>query len=78
LRNNGYKTLIAIPCYNESHTIGSVVLKAKRFAKDVIVIDDGSSDDTATVAKYAGAKVIIHKKNQGYQNNCDNKCYLMK
>ena len=60
------KTLVAIPCYNEEATIGSVVLKARKFADEVIVIDDGSTDNTATVAEYAGATVLRHGGNKGY------------
>jgi glycosyltransferase involved in cell wall biosynthesis len=60
------RTLAAIPCYNEEHTIGSTVLKAKRFVDEVLVIDDGSSDATATVAEYAGAIVVKNGKNKGY------------
>jgi len=60
------KILAAIPCYNEEATIGSVVLKAKRHVDEVLVIDDGSVDDTARVAEEAGAKVIKHGGNRGY------------
>ena len=58
-------TLAIIPCYNEEHTIGSVILKTKRHVKEVLVIDDGSSDETSRIAKEAGAKVIIHPVNKG-------------
>lgn len=58
-------TLVIIPCYNEATTIGSIVLKVKNYVDKVLVIDDGSSDDTAKIAKAAGANVILHKKNYG-------------
>ena len=57
--------LAVIPCYNEEATIGSVVLKAKRHVGKVLVVDDGSSDDTARIAKEAGATVVSHKTNWG-------------
>src|SRR4030042_3949252 len=56
----------AIPCFNEEHCIGSVVLKTKKFVNSVIVIDDGSTDATAEVAAEAGATVCRHGKNRGY------------
>ncbi|MFA5102299.1 MAG: glycosyltransferase family 2 protein [Candidatus Thermoplasmatota archaeon] len=59
------RTLAVIPCCNEEATIGSVVLKTKRFVNEVLVIDDGSSDETKRIAKEAGANVISHKKNRG-------------
>ena len=59
------KVLAAIPCYNEEATIGSIVLKAKRHVDEVLVIDDGSIDETAKVAEEAGAAVIKHKENKG-------------
>ncbi len=59
------KILAAIPCFNEEATIGSVVIKAKRYVDEVVVIDDGSVDDTARIASEAGAKVIKHKENRG-------------
>lgn len=54
-----------VPAYNEERFIGSVVLKAALFAQAVVVVDDGSSDATATVARAAGAIVIRHAVNQG-------------
>jgi len=59
-------TLVAIPCFNEESTIGSVVLKAKQYVDEVLVIDDGSNDNTARVAEYAGATVLRHGGNHGY------------
>jgi len=58
-------TIAVIPCYNEEATIGSVVLKAKHHVDEVLVVDDGSTDDTAKIAKEAGATVISHKRNRG-------------
>ena len=58
--------LAAIPAFNEQKTIGSVVLTAQRYATKVIVIDDGSEDETAWVAERAGATVIRHPTNRGY------------
>jgi len=60
------KIIVAIPAYNEGPTIGSVVLKARQFAGEVVVIDDGSTDDTAETAALAGAHVIHHQFNLGY------------
>jgi glycosyltransferase involved in cell wall biosynthesis len=60
------RVLAVIPCFNEEATIGSVVLKAKRHVDEVVVIDDGSTDKTAKIAKYAGATVIAHNENKGY------------
>lgn len=60
------RTLAAIPCYNEAKTIGSVVLKAKQYVDEVVVIDDGCTDDTVNVAEIAGATVLRHGGNKGY------------
>jgi len=59
------KVIAAIPCFNEERFIGSVVLKARSYVGQVLVIDDGSIDNTALVAEKAGATVIRHHSNQG-------------
>lgn len=57
--------IAAIPAYNEEHYIGSVVLKARQYVDEVIVVDDGSTDQTANVARLAGATVVRHPENKG-------------
>jgi glycosyltransferase involved in cell wall biosynthesis len=54
-----------LPAYNEELVIGSVVLRTKQYVNRVIVVDDGSSDRTAEVAKLAGAEVIHLEHNTG-------------
>lgn len=56
---------IAIPAYNEERFIGSVVIQARRYTPDVVVIDDGSHDATSHIAEEAGATVIRHQRNGG-------------
>ncbi|MBO9309939.1 MAG: glycosyltransferase family 2 protein, partial [Chloroflexi bacterium] len=50
--------IAVIPAFNEDRFIASVVLKARRYVDRVIVVDDGSQDETAWVAEAAGAEVI--------------------
>ena len=58
---------IVIPAYNEAASIGAVVseLLATASWHEVIVVDDGSSDDTGARAAAAGARVIRHPYNKG-------------
>ena len=59
------KVVVAIPCFNEERFVGRVVTEAKKLVGQVIVVDDGSSDDTAKVAEAAGALVVRHSTNRG-------------
>jgi glycosyltransferase involved in cell wall biosynthesis len=57
--------LAVIPAHDEDRFLASVILKARRFVDLVLVIDDGSTDETAWLAETAGAKVIRQPQNQG-------------
>lgn len=63
--SNGHKIIAALPSYNEEKYIGTLVLKARQYAGEVIVVDDGSHDQTSKIAVLAGATVIRHDQNQG-------------
>jgi glycosyltransferase involved in cell wall biosynthesis len=54
-----------IPAFQEATRIAHVVTDAMQYVSQVIVVDDGSSDDTSTVAAKAGATVIRHLENSG-------------
>lgn len=58
--------MAGLPAYNEANSVGSIVLLAKQYADRVVVVDDGSTDNTAVVAELAGATVIRHEKQGGY------------
>jgi len=64
-KRQNIKVLAGIPAYNEAGYIGSIVLQAKQYVDEVIVVDDGSRDNTARIAELAGARVIRHDKNRG-------------
>lgn len=60
------KIIAGMPAFNEEKYIGTLVLNTRQYVDEVIVIDDGSSDNTAKIARLAGAEVIQHEKNKGY------------
>jgi len=62
----GGKIIICIPAFNEGKTISDIVNKSKKYANEVIVYDDGSTDDTYEVTKSTGATVIRNPENKGY------------
>jgi dolichol-phosphate mannosyltransferase len=57
--------LVAIPCYNEADFIADVVNQSRSHADHVVVVDDGSTDDTTQAAQAAGALVVRHPTNMG-------------
>jgi glycosyltransferase involved in cell wall biosynthesis len=64
-RHPGDQTFAVVPAYDEGRCIGSVVLRVKPYVDRVLVVDDGSSDDTAKIAEAAGATVLRHEQNRG-------------
>ena len=64
---NTMRVSVVIPCYNEAQTIGDIVRKIRSLSSDfeILVIDDGSSDNTADKASHAGATVYRHPYNIG-------------
>lgn len=66
MTNAARQPIIAvIAAFNEDRFIGSVVLKTLHYVDHVIVVDDGSQDNTAQIAREAGATVIEHAANKG-------------
>ena len=59
------KVCVLIPAYNEAKHVGAVVREVLEYCPDVVVIDDGSPDETDRVAAEAGATVLEHVHNQG-------------
>jgi glycosyltransferase involved in cell wall biosynthesis len=59
--------LAVVPAYNEAATVGGVIRSIREHAPDfdILVIDDGSTDDTAGVAEASGARVLRHPFNLG-------------
>ena len=57
---------MVIPAFNEAATIGSVIASVHNHNFDVVVVDDGSTDETAVIARAAGAVVVSHGQNLGY------------
>ena len=60
------RALLIIPAFNEAGAIAGVVQNVRQhFSGDVLVIDDGSEDDTSALARAAGARVVRHPCNLG-------------
>jgi len=56
---------VIIPVYNEENNIVDVIKKVREYTPNIIVVDDGSEDNTAKKAKEAGAVVLKHIINMG-------------
>jgi glycosyltransferase involved in cell wall biosynthesis len=65
---------VIIPACNEQRHIGPVITAAKRFAGNVVVVDDGSRDRTSEIAKSKGAVVLRHVINLGKGNALKTGC----
>lgn len=59
------KPCVIIPAFNESKAIREIIIKVRKLGLGVLVVDDGSTDNTAEIAVSAGATVIKNKVNKG-------------
>ena len=69
------KVMVIMPAYNAAGTLKKTFNDlGKKFKKNVILVDDGSSDATVKVAQSLGIKTIVHPQNRGYGGN-QKTCY---
>ena len=57
--------VVCIPAYNEEKSIAKLIVDLKKYSNKIIVVDDGSSDYTAKIARELGAIILQHEKNLG-------------
>ena len=57
--------VVGIPAFNEEESIAKVIVGARSFADEIIVVDDGSTDATPMIAEALGVTLIRHKANLG-------------
>jgi dolichol-phosphate mannosyltransferase len=61
------RTLVAIPIYNEEKTLPAVLRQVRRYASDILVVDDGSTDGSSRLLRAeSGISLIRHPDNRGY------------
>jgi dolichol-phosphate mannosyltransferase len=66
-RRPAERVLVALPVFNEIRSVADVLRAVQRYASDILVVNDGSSDGTGDVlGRYAGVRLIRHPVNLGY------------
>jgi len=61
---NGKKITVVIPCRNEEKIIAQTIKNVPDYVDEIIVVDNGSTDNTVAAAKAAGARVLTDKRTQ--------------
>jgi glycosyltransferase involved in cell wall biosynthesis len=60
------RILVAVPVYNEQKSVVRVLQEIRRYADNILALDDGSTDDTPTLLAKLPVDVVRHAKNVGY------------
>jgi len=71
---HGKRIAVVLPAYNAARTLEATVRDLPDVVDDRILVDDGSSDETAQVAKRLGLSTFVHDRNYGYGRN-QTTCY---
>lgn len=70
-----HKVIAVLPAYNAARTLAATIADfPPGCVDDILLVDDGSSDDTVALARNMGLSVIVHEKNKGYGGN-QKTCY---
>src|SRR5215468_11635830 len=65
MENLRSQTAAVIPAYQDEKHIGDIARRTRERLDHILVVDDGSTDQTAQRAREAGAEVVVHDQNQG-------------
>lgn len=69
------KIIVVMPALNAAQTLEKTVQDIPRdLVSEIILVDDGSTDNTVDLARSLGLQVIVHSRNQGY-GACQKSCY---
>jgi len=60
------RILLGIPVFNEERYLPTVLARVRRFARDILVVDDGSTDRTPALLAEHPVDVVRHRENRGY------------
>lgn len=71
---DGSKLVLVMPAYNAEATLVRTVAEVPKIVDQIIVVDDGSTDRTAELARGLGLRTIVHDRNRGYGAN-QKTCY---
>ena len=64
-QNRHLKILVCVPGFNEVKNISKIIRRSQEYTNEVLIYDDGLTDDTYQIATTSGATVIRNTKNNG-------------
>lgn len=73
---NSKKIIVVLPAYNAAATLEMTVADIPEMVDEIILVDDGSHDETVAVARRLGLFIFQHEKNSGYGAN-QKTCYRL-